>query len=114
MRCSGVQSSVYMDMNTSKRVSSLYMSYTALELGEDGDANANATRLRQRKKVIERQDSKAVNITADEDIVRNLQVGWDRDNDVDDTLMVALSYCSWRVGEYAQVFIVSTEVLYKL
>ena len=46
-----------------------------MELGEDGDANSNATRLRQRKKVIERQESKAVAITADEDIVKNLQVG---------------------------------------
>jgi len=50
----------------------------ALELGEDGDANSNATRLRQRKKVIERQESKAVAITADEDIVKNLQASLER------------------------------------
>lgn len=50
----------------------------ALEMGEDGDANFNQTRLRQRKKVIERQESKAINVTADDDIVKNLQASLER------------------------------------
>ena len=54
---------------------SFSLNFQALEMGEDGDANFNQTRLRQRKKVIERQESKAINVTADDDIVKNLQVG---------------------------------------
>ena len=65
-------------MLTSEVVYMTLFSSPALEMGEDGDANFNETRLRQRKKVIERQESKAINITADEDIVKNLQVGYGR------------------------------------